>query len=1140
VADTISPVVICPGNQTETPGAGCTFTLPDYSGLVTATDNCAIISVTQSPIAGTVISTNAVITMTAQDVSGNSSTCTFQVILSDAVPPTAVCQNITVYLDGSGNASILAADLDGGSSDNCSGLTFSASQTSFTCANVGANSVTLTVTDGNSNAASCVATVTVLDTISPVAVCQNINVFLNGAGSATVFPGDIDAGSVDNCGIGGLSNAPAVFTCANVGSNSVLLTVTDVNGNTGTCTSTVTVIDTISPVAQCQNISIYLNAAGNASLTGNDLDGGSTDNCGTLTYAASQTSFTCANVGANNVVLTVTDLSGNTSSCTAVVTVLDTVSPSVICQNITAYLDGAGNVTITPGDVDGGSTDNCSTPTLSLNTSAFTCANLGANTVTLTATDGSGNSASCSAIVTVVDTISPVVVCPGTQTETLDGTCNFTLSDYTGLATTTDNCTLSPIVTQSPLPGTVVSGIGSQTITLTSTDGSGNTSVCSFTVLTIDNTAPTITCPGTQTGVAGANCMFTVPDYTGLAIADDNCSALVTVSQSPAPGSMVGVGTTAILLTVSDGNLTSSCTFDLNVSGVTAAFTPSATSGCLPMTVNFTDVSVNATSWQWDFGNGDPLSSVQNPSGVMYNSIGSYTVTLIVGNGNGCFDTLVSTNAITVNPPLAAFTASPTIGCSIPHTVFFTDQSTSPDIWFWDFGDLNTSVAQNPIHSYTSYGTFTVTLTVTNTSSGCSSTATTTIIVDDILAPTVSCPGNQTEPADANCAATLSDYTGMATVFDACDPSPTVFQSPAAGTSFSGTQLVWLYGMDAAGNIDSCSFDVTVVDVTDPDLPVLPTLTGACSVSAATPTTTDNCAGVITGTTTDPLFYDVAGTYTIQWTFNDGSGNSITVPQSVVVNNSSSSSSLSAQACYSYTGPSGTVYTSSGVFVDTIPNAAGCDSLITLNLTINTEVYHSFTVTKCVEYTVPSGNMTYYASGVYTDTIPTVNGCDSIMTITVTIYTVDVSVTQTGNTLTANATNATFQWIDCADGNDIIGATDATFSPTYNGDFAVVVFQNGCYDTSPCYTISTIGLDELNESAVVVYPNPSTTGVFSIAYDGVVKAVQIVDMLGRVIAVPVDLESGLVDGSLLESGSYILRILTDQDRVILKDITIAR
>lgn len=148
----------------------------------------------------------------------------------------------------------------------------------------------------------------------------------------------------------------------------------------------------------------------------------------------------------------------------------------------------------------------------------------------------------------------------------------------------------------------------------------------------------------------------------------------------------------------------------------------SATSGCAPMTVIFTDQSTgNPFSWNWDFGNGQ-LGNTRNGS-AYYSQPGTYTVKLIVKNEFGV-DEEVKTGYITIAPsPTAAFTASLTTACA-PATIQFSDQSTSPPAagsitnWLWDFGDGNTSTAQNPTHTYSNTGFYTVSLQVTS-SSGC-------------------------------------------------------------------------------------------------------------------------------------------------------------------------------------------------------------------------------------------------------------------------------------------------------------------------------------------------------------------------------------------------------------------------------------
>jgi len=146
---------------------------------------------------------------------------------------------------------------------------------------------------------------------------------------------------------------------------------------------------------------------------------------------------------------------------------------------------------------------------------------------------------------------------------------------------------------------------------------------------------------------------------------------------------------------------------------VVANFSGSPTSGCAALTVNFTDLSTGpVTSWSWNFGDGNS-STAQNPSNS-YAAAGTYTVTLTVTSAT-CSDGETKTGYITVNnAPTAQFIGSPTSG-NAPLTVNFTDQSTGgPTSWSWDFGDLTSSTAQNPSHTYTVANTYTVTLTATN------------------------------------------------------------------------------------------------------------------------------------------------------------------------------------------------------------------------------------------------------------------------------------------------------------------------------------------------------------------------------------------------------------------------------------------
>ena len=242
-----------------------------------------------------------------------------------------VTKNHIISLDASGNATITAADVDGDSS-GCDLGPLSVSPSGFDCSNVGTNTVTLSVTDNNGNSDSKTATVTVEDNVNPIASAKNITVQLDANGSVTITPAQIDNDSSDACGIATLALDITSFDCSNVGANTVVLTVTDNNGNSDTESATVTVEDNVNPVAIAQDVIVQLDADGNGSTTAEDVDNGSNDACGIKLLSISQSSFTCDDVGPNTVTLTVTDNNDNVSTVDATVTVEDNVLPTVDCE----------------------------------------------------------------------------------------------------------------------------------------------------------------------------------------------------------------------------------------------------------------------------------------------------------------------------------------------------------------------------------------------------------------------------------------------------------------------------------------------------------------------------------------------------------------------------------------------------------------------------------------------------------------------------------------------------------------------------------------------------------------------------------------------------------------------------------------
>ncbi|MAM28582.1 MAG: hypothetical protein CMC13_06110 [Flavobacteriaceae bacterium] len=550
--DTTPPVITCPPTQNETADANCMFTLPDYTGLATATDNCGTVSITQTPPPGTMVgSGNTSITLEASD-GINTSNCTFTVIVADTTPPTAVCQDITVQLDASGMAIINAFDIDNESSDNCSIASSSVSPNTFSCADVGTpQTVTLTVTDASGNTSTCTSMVTVEDVLPPTAICQDITLILDASGNATLIPSDIDGGSSDNCGIASLSASQTAFTCDDIGPNDVILTITDDSGNTSSCTAIVTVSEAIDPIAVCQDITVQLDATGTVTILPADVDGGSSDNCGIDTLTLDTDTFTCADVGPNMVTLTVFDTSGNSSSCMAIVTVEDNVVPEAICQDITVILDANAMATIVASDVDGGSTDACGIALLEIDIDTFTCDDVGPNNVTLTVTDVNGNMSSCVAVVTIEEeNITPIAVCQNVTVPLgIDGTATIPASSIDA-GSTGASCSGGLSLDIDTFD---CSDVGKPvTVTLTVTNGNGVTDSCTAVVNVVDTLDPSITCPDDQ--VVQSDGLYTLPDYVanGLVVYQDNCGPLTTVQQDPAPGTMLDLGEYLINFTATD------------------------------------------------------------------------------------------------------------------------------------------------------------------------------------------------------------------------------------------------------------------------------------------------------------------------------------------------------------------------------------------------------------------------------------------------------------------------------------------------------------------------------------------------------------------------------------------------------------
>ena len=314
------------------------------------------------------------------------------------------------------------------------------------------------------------------DELAPVVVTRDIVASLDATGEVSLTPGRVDNGSSDDIGIVSLSLDREEFTCADIGMNEVILTASDGTGKTASGTATVTIVDDLPPAVVTQDITVQLDDTGTASISPGQVDNGSSDNCVIATLSLDQTGFDCTQAGINTVTLTAVDGSGNRTSATATVTVLDNIAPTVTAQGLVVELDANGLATVSDEDINNAITDNCEIQSVGLDQREFSCSDLGNNGATLNILDQSGNRVETMGTVVVVDNLPPVLSrCP----EDVIARDPIVLYD---LPKATDNCSVSAALLVEGLESGSQFPVGITIVTYEFVDPSGNATTCSFQV----------------------------------------------------------------------------------------------------------------------------------------------------------------------------------------------------------------------------------------------------------------------------------------------------------------------------------------------------------------------------------------------------------------------------------------------------------------------------------------------------------------------------------------------------------------------------------------------------------------------------------------------------------------------------------
>lgn len=357
-------------------------------------------------------------------------------------------------------------------------------------------------------------------------------------------------------------------------------------------------------------------------------------------------------------------------------------------------------------------------------------------------------------------------------------------------------------------------------------------------------------------------------------------------------------GTYAVTLTVTAGPFSDAevkTNYILVYNKPVAGFTMSTDTACTGQTVTFTDATTISSgappigTWAWDFGDGNALASTTSPVTHVYSNPGTFPVSVIVTDPNGCSHSVIK-NIVVVPKPVTAFSGTPLSACIPPLTVTFTNNTSSvgQTTYTWNFGDGNTSTATNPVHTYTAYGTYNVTLIVNQ--NGCidSLVMPNYVIIQNMVAsfsvsPPSICSGDTFSFTNTSVPAATNSSWNFG------DASTSTVLNPTHIYTSAGTYTVTLISSDATGCADTTS-DTVVVNVT-PLAAFSSDTQSACSVPF-TVNFTDNSTGSGgwnwnfgdggTSTSQNPAHtYTAAGTYTVSLIVTNASG---TCSDTVVMN----------------------------------------------------------------------------------------------------------------------------------------------------------------------------------------------------------------------------------------------------------------
>ena len=629
------------------------------------------------------------------------------------------------------------------------------------------------------------------------------------------------------------------------------------NGCISTGQVTVSVVDDQAPTVTSGTCSSGINVSADAGSCGavvNYTAPTFDDNCdgiglsGTLISGlASGSTFP---IGTTTVTYEYTDIAGNgTATCSFDVTVTDDIDPVAVCQNITVQLDATGVATITPADIDNGSSDNCGTPILSLDITSFDCTSLGDNTVILTATDSVGNSSTCSATVTVKDDNYPVTISATvSQQDTLcidDLTViDITVTGGVGTIEYTFNGT-----TNTTGQFTVAAGYD-YNWSVSNSLGCGTTSGTFHVEIRPNPVTPVFTTGATTLCQDAPNELYT---------ATATSSTSISYSVSPASAGTINASTGEMdwdaaftgqaTITATAAGFCSIATEDLTVDITPTVGTPTAitvSAGTEPTcqltngttTTTYSTTATNSTGFNWSISNSS-AGSIDPATGIMTWADGfSGTVDIqVTANGcNGPSAQVIRTVNITPSVGTPSIpTPSDSVICQGSGTTTYTTFATDATDYNWTVTGAGNSISGTGTTATVIWAPgFSGNATVSVTANGCNGpSASTQTTVAVLPTPTATISGDNsvcqnssspditfTNPQSLPVTVTYNIKSGASQTINIAANSTATVAVPTATVDVFDYNLVSVEYQSAPGCVNSVSGTATVT--IRPEAPVAP------------------------------------------------------------------------------------------------------------------------------------------------------------------------------------------------------------------------------------------------------------------------------------------------------------------------------